>query len=468
MADGDPIPPITAEMLAGLRDQPDTLIQLILRVVAKSEALERRVVELEAKLDQSTPPPPAAPFRRPEHQRKVHRQKPGAKKGHPGHSRRIPESIDEEIEVALPHCPHCQGALDQLHPVTQYVEEILPARPHVSKITTWRGTCAACRCQVNSTHPRQVSHATGAAGVHLGPRAQAIAATLKYDLGLSFSKCTRVLGELFGLSITRGALAQAAHRLREGLQPRYDGLLAELRRSPVVHTDETSWWVDGPGWSLWVFCQDKLTYYRVVKSRSRAQFHEIIPPEYNGVLVSDCLAVYDGATPVQQKCYSHHLKAISAAIAQMGPAYDGSGWLYLVQRLLRKAIELSRERSELEAEDFADRLRGTQIAARTLLEEFQTDPVEEGVRQRLLKQDDHLLCFLEHEGVDATNNLAERQLRPAVIARKVSCGNRTANGARTWECLSSLAVTCRQRAESAIEVFAQALVLTPTAEPGPA
>ena len=86
-------------------------------------------------------------------------------------------------------------------------------------------------------------------------------------------------------------------------------------------------------------------------------------------------------------------------------------------------------------------------------------PQEESVRIRLFKQRDHLFTFLDHDEVDATNNLAERQLRPAVIARKISCGNKTANGARTWQILASLAATCAQRAESFIATLARAAPL---------
>jgi transposase len=79
-----------------------------------------------------------------------------------------------------------------------------------------------------------------------------------------------------------------------------------------------------------------------------------------------------------------------------------------------------------------------------------------GLRNRLAKQRDHLFTFLDHDAVDATNNLAERQLRPAVIARKVSCGNKTPKGARTWQILASLAATCTQRATSFIDAMARA------------
>ena len=76
---------------------------------------------------------------------------------------------------------------------------------------------------------------------------------------------------------------------------------------------------------------------------------------------------------------------------------------------------------------------------------------------RLYKQQDHLFEFLKHDGVDATNNRAERQLRPAVIARKISCGNKTPKGARTFEILASLAATARQRGRSFVTDLTAAL-----------
>jgi transposase len=89
-----------------------------------------------------------------------------------------------------------------------------------------------------------------------------------------------------------------------------------------------------------------------------------------------------------------------------------------------------------------------------LLEPPRSEPNEEAVRKRINKQRDHLFTFLDHD--DATNNLAERQLRPAVIARKISCGNKTPKGTRTWQILASLAATCARRATSFIAALARA------------
>src|ERR1700682_3196833 len=126
-------------------------------------------------------------------------------------------------------------------------------------------------------------------------------------------------------------------------------------------------------------------------------------------------------------------------------------------------LALNYEHSRLSATSgtphFRDLRQGLEHKAVLLLESSRSEPNEEAVRKRLNKQRDHLFTFLDHDGVDATNNLAERQLRPAVIARKISCGNKTQKGARTWQILTSLAATCAQRATSFIAEIARAAPL---------
>jgi transposase len=228
----------------------------------------------------------------------------------------------------------------------------------------------------------------------------------------------------------------------------------------------TSWWVAGPGWWLWVFTTQLLTFYVVAQSRGRCLLSEILGEDFGGVLVSDCLAIYDDATAVQQKCYAHHHKAISKAKA-LHPQ-QGEGFLCEVEAMLRASVALQQQKADLSLQTFSDLRQALQHKALQLLEPPRSEPNEEAVRNRLNKQRDHLFTFLAldlssgrryHDGVDATNNLAERQLRPAVIARKISCGNKTPKGARTWQILASLAATCAQRATSFIAALARAAPL---------
>jgi len=123
------------------------------------------------------------------------------------------------------------------------------------------------------------------------------------------------------------------------------------------------------------------------------------------------------------------------------PGAGASDYLLQVQALLRTALLLKALQGPSSAERFSLCLHTLKTRARARLDNARAPAFEEKVRMRLWKQRDHLFTFLERAEVPATNNLAERQLRPAVIARKISCGNKTEKGAQAWAVLASLAAT---------------------------
>ena len=454
--------------LEGLRDQPEQLIEIILRQAGVIEEQREQIRKLEeqirdlndrnGKLQQRLEDlervvhRPAAPFRIDDKKRLATPRRPGRPKGHAPARRPIPDHIDEYIVVPLPSCPQCQSPLARTDPVVQYIEELPPVRPRVIQLTTHRGQCRQCQCEVRSTHPLQVSLAQGAAAVQLGPQALAVACELNKRHGLTLRRTAQVLKSLFGLSVSAGGLVQAMHRLAGRLSARYEAMIERMRAGPLVHSDETSWWVGQPGWWLWVFADARQTLYHVARGRGREVLTRVLGTDYGGVLVSDCLSIYDGVNPLQQKCYAHHLKAIREAAEQNPTPY-----LEAVRGLLVAAMAL--KETPLPAEKWARHRAALERSAQELLTTPRGQGLEERVRLRLWKQRDHLFTFLDHAGVSATNNLAERQLRPAVIARKLSCGNKTPAGARTWEVLASLAATCVQRGESFAHLIATTCVL---------
>ena len=439
--------------LDGLRNQNVVLAQQL-------EIQAKRMAQLEEALQaaERAAHRQAAPFRIEEKKRLSAPKRPGRKPGHPGTFRHKPDHLDEAIEVQLRSCPHCGGIqFKDQHAIEQLIEDIPSLGPHVTRLTTYQGTCVGCGQSVRSKHPLQMSGAIGAAGVQLGPRALALAADLNKAKGLSMRKTCAVLRDCFGLQLSPGGLSQALDRLAVKVQPQYDAIATELRQAPALHSDETSWWVAGPGWWLWVFTTQLLTFYVVAQSRGRELLSDMLGKDFGGVLVSDCLAIYDDATALQQKCYAHHHKAIRQAKA-LHP-HQGEGFLCELEAMLRAAVALQKQKADLSLESFTDLRQALQYKALQLLEPPRSEPNEEAVRRRLNKQRDHLFTFLDHDGVDATNNLAERQLRPAVIARKISCGNKTPKGAHTWQILASLAATCAQRATSFIAEIARAAPL---------
>lgn len=467
---------MTSSSLQALREEPDKLIEIILNQAAAVEQLGKQIEELKKQNEElqkqirdlndrnnglsskveeleKSAARQAAPFRIADKKRNPDPKKPGRPKGHAGSHRVIPDHVDEEIEVKLECCPHCQRAVEQCRPVVQYIEELPVIRPHVTKLTTYEGACAHCQKQVRSTHPLQVSLAEGAAGVQLGPRALGLAAELNKKHGLTMRRTCAVLRQIFGLGLSPGGLSQALARLAQKLAPAYEKLVARLRDGPYVHSDETSWWVGGPGHWLWVLADKQTTVYQVAEGRGRNVLTEILGMDYAGVLVSDCLSIYDDVNPHQQKCYSHHLKAISKAL-EHGP----NEYLSQLKAMLKAALVL--KSFPAGSPQMAAGRQALEQTAQNLLS-LPRSGIEEKVRRRLHKQQDHLFTFLDHASVEATNNLAERQLRPAVIARKLSCGNKTKQGARTWEILASLAATCGQRLESFANTVSRAAVLSP-------
>jgi transposase len=448
------------------------LVDLALRQAERIADLERRLAELEgrfAELERRVVRG-AAPFARPESKRSPSPKRPGRKGGHEGVFRVRPpdEEIDKRIDIPLEHCPYCGERLapetDQV--IEQTIVEIPPVRPEVIRLRTHRNVCCGCGRRIASSHPLQVSTACGAAGTHLGARSLALAASLNKGFGLTMRKTCAVLRDLVGLSLSPGGLAQALARMAGRLKAADAALLKTVKAEPVLHADETSWWVGGSGFSLWVLTNRVGTCYRVVASRSRAAAEALIG-NYEGVLVSDCLNIYDGLTPHQHKCYAHHLKEISKALED--PSARASAYLQELRALLLGAMALKVEMASLPAARVAPLRQALEVNADRLLERPRTAantgadalPLEEKLRHRLLKQRDHLFTFLDHDAVDATNNLAERQLRPAVISRKLSCGNKTESGAATWQVLTSLAATCRQTGASFADFLAPRLTLEP-------
>jgi len=451
-----------------VREAPQAVVNLVMVMqeqIAELRAEVRRLQERVAELEEQNRPP-TAPFRRRDEQRRANPKKPGRAPGHPGSYRRVPTVVDEEIEVPLPCCPHCAGALEKLTPVEQWIEDLPPVRPQVTHLRTYQGYCAHCDKLVMSHHPRQMSTAMGCAGVQLGARAVAIAAELKHGLGLTLRKTCRALSVMGGLRVSPGGLAQAFQRTAEKLAWEEEKLRTQILAAPVVHTDETSWWQSGPC-SLWVFTtpdsqsQKAATLYRVVAHRDRATLQSIIPPDWPGLLVSDCLAVYDTATARQHKCYAHHLRALKTARRDENPqAAAAEPWLKKAGAFFKSAMELKERQPQLAPTECAAQRAILEARANELFETERGDPAQEHFRRRIAKQRDHLLSFLDEPAADATNNLAERQLRPAVIARKLSCGNKTARGAYAWQTLASLAATCSQRASDFVAFLAPRLPLT--------
>lgn len=448
------------EIIKGLRRELRQLRQQVAQLEAENQRLRADNQQLREQLDEARriAARPTAPFRRPEPKKipPEKQKRPGRKVGHPGVCRAVPEQIDEHITVPLDRCPHCDGPVSDCQVLEQIIEEIVPARPRVVKIITYCGTCKNCG-EVRSRHPLQTSLGQGAAKVQLGPRALAMAANLNKVHGLTMRKTCAVLQDLTGLRLTPGGLSQALSRVAERVQGEYDKLIDSIRASPAAFVDETSWWVGGPGWWLWVFTSPGTTVYHVDQSRGSQVVEEVLGDDFAGMMVSDCLSSYDPAPYRKHKCIAHHLRAI--AEAEKLPGTPDCSYLRQWRLLFKAVIGLYGSREFMSREEFADKRRRMEAWVDELLGQPRGQTGDVKIQNRLRKQRPHLLGCLYEPAAEPTNNRAERSLRPAVIARKLSCGNKTERGRDCWQILASLGATCRQRAQDFVKFLASRLPL---------
>ena len=234
-----------SEAVDRLSREKEELGAINTRLLAEKLGLERENAKLKEELEKAqeridelerTAARQAAPFRRREALKVAEPKRPGRPVGHRGLWRERPRHVDEVVEVPLAACPQCGGAVQDRSPLTQYIEELPPVRPIVTRLTTWKGICPQCG-EVHSTHPLQVSQAQGAAGVHLGPRAIAWAALLNKQFGIPMRKTCSILARGFGLKLSAGGLAQMLHRVADKLRPQYEALKEQVRNSAVNYMD---------------------------------------------------------------------------------------------------------------------------------------------------------------------------------------------------------------------------------------
>jgi hypothetical protein len=425
--------------------------------------------QLQEKLDEQTRTAArqAAPFRRRE-SRKVpdgSQKRPGRPPGHPGVHRAVPDHVDESADVPLTGCPHCGGPVTALEPIEQFIEEIPPVQPRVIHLVTYRGRCVTCG-EVHSSHPLQTSTATGAAKTQLGPRAHALAAALNKQFGLTMRKTCRVLQLFAGLALSPGGLAQAVQRTAAKVLPAFEGLVLDVRGAAAVFADETSWYVGAPGYWLWTFTTADTTVYHVDKSRGRQVVLETLGEHFAGILVSDCLAGYENLPYRTHKCIGHHLKKIAAARDR--PDTKDPSYLNQWKLLFTMVNALWKHRADLGEEEFVRQRGHLEVWLDRLLGEPRTQPGDVAIQRRIGKRRGVVLGCLFDPAAEPTNNRAERSLRdPGVIARKVSCGNKTEAGKAAWERLTSLAMTCQQRCHDFASWLAACLPLDASVTPVP-
>jgi transposase len=428
----------------------EQLLAIIAELQATVTALRAELAEVKRRQQRQ-----AAPFSTGE---RVSRPKPPGRRAGEGtfEYRRAPEAATVtgaavEVPVTSEVCPRCGGELEPPTSESAWVTD-LPETPQ-PQVTEYR--VAVCRCRrcgrvVRGTHPDLAADQYGATAHRLGPRLLATAHLLHYGLGVPQRKVPAILVELAGVQVTQSALAQDAQRRTAGaVGAAYQQLRTELREAPAVHTDDTGWRIGGEPAYLMVFRSLRTTVYQIRGRHRNEEVREVIPSDYHGVLCTDRGRSYDAkelAQVKQQKCLSHIQRSLSEVlVTKYG---RGRSFTKQLKVLLTEALVLWRQQRAGVVPDYLDRVR--ELEAR-LTRHLRDRSLPDRDNQRLLNdlgwhhEQGNLVRFLHDRQVEPTNNTAERALRPAVIARKVSQCSKNQHGAESFAAFASLCQTLAQR-----------------------
>ena len=430
--------------------QHDDLIALVIRqqeqlarLTATNEELRKEVASLQRAGKRQ-----AAPFSKGGRVSKPKR--PGRKPGTGLFSYRKPPSPDEvteplvDVAVSGDTCPGCGGRLEHEGVGVAYVTDIPPIpRPQVRGYRVQICRCRSCGRQVRGRHPDVAPDQYGASAHRVGRRVMAAAHVLHYGVGVPVRRVPAVLRALTGVELSQGAITQDALRRAKGaVGDAYHKLRSSVRGSGVVHTDDTGWRVDGERAFLMAFETDEATVYQVRARHRNEEVREVVPSDYGGVMVTDRGRSYDAQAlsgVKQQKCLAHVLRSISEVVETKRGR--GRSFGKRLSGLLREAMELRGAYRRGEAADFAteaERLR------REVSYHLRDRPMADADNWRLQNElgwhDDRgsLLRFLDDPDIEPTNNRAERALRGAVIARKVSHCSKNEGGADAFSAFTSV------------------------------
>ena len=365
-------------------------------------------------------------------------RKRGAQPGHPGHSRKLypPDACQSTFEHRPEICAHCGEALsgDDPAPYRHQIVELPPMVPMVIEHRLHALCCEHCGKTTRSPLPTAV-HPGG-----YGERLSGGGALLSGAYRQSHQQVKTCLAALFEIEISTGSINRLRREVSEALAQPVAEAQAYVQREAVVHSDETSFRQgnsDGQneakkqGW-LWVLVTPVVSLFTILLSRSQAAAKTLIGEAFDGIVVSDRYSGYSWIDLRQRQVCWAHLKRDFTRIAERCGVSQAIGAGLLAQEKALFELWYQVRDGTLSRTTFAELVQPIRVALKALLEEGasyaigprEKTPLAKTVRtcQQLLRVEPALWTFVTVAGVEPTNNIAERSLRPGVIWKHISFG----------------------------------------------
>lgn len=440
----------------------DDLIALILAQHAQLEAqagqisgLTARIAELEAKLAAPTKTPDNSSLPPSKGQKPNLPDRPKKPRGgRPGVARALAEHPDRIIEATLTTCPHCAHAfgpadLPDIHAYDHI--DLPPLRPIVTRINRHRGVCPCCQKRVAAPSPEGFDP-----GSPFGPGLSALIIHLHVTQAISFQRLVWLMAEVFGVTISEGAIANILARAQAPLVAAAEPLAQAVRTSQVVGSDETSARVGGKTWWQWVLLSSTAIYHVIADTRAAGVVTDFLNGTQPEVWVADRYAGQLGHGAVRQMCLAHLLRDANYAIEE-----GCNGFALEFKWLLLRAISIGRRRPSLKDRTLHQYHADLQRRLDRLLSHQPDKPASRRLFKAMRRDRGDLFRFVTRRDVPYTNNACERALRPSVIFRKVTGCFRSKWGAEVYAAAASVIATGRLHGLTALQAVSNALAGKP-------
>ena len=427
------------------------------------DQLQRQLLELQQKLDRnsrnSSIPPSANPPHAPPPVIKTPTGRHiGAQPGHRGHHRQMlpAERVDEVIEHRPARCERCRrrlpdggGEVGGRHQVMELPERAVAVREHRA-MSVW---CPHCGHVTRGLIPAAIRKSV------CGERLSAAVCLISSRVHGSRRIAAELLEDVLRAPLSLGGVSAREREMTCALAGDYRRLQRSVRQAPVKHVDETGW--KRAAKVLWVAATPTAAVFHLDRTRSRLALHRLLGETIAGVLCTDRYGIYERHPPrLRQLCWSHLKRDFVAQQEQPGPAGRWGKRASELTEVLFQQWHRFRQ-GQITRATLRRRLTPVRQRMRRLLLQGVRSGIAlpEGLCANLLRLEPAMWTFLRQEGVEPTNNHAERMLRPAVQWRKKSLGSHCEAGCRYAERMLSIIQTCRLRGRSVMSHLEQALRL---------
>lgn len=413
------------------------------------ERMAARIAELEAALSKPkktssnshTPPSQDGPGKK---NRAASKGKRKARPSRPGSARPLTKDPDRTERRRVDACPHCGAAVspDRQRCRHRYDHiDIPPIRPVVTRIELFGGRCGCCGRRYRADAP-----ADRMPGTPFGPNIRALLLYLHHAHHVGFERLSRMFGELFGLSISEGAIANVFARIRTGLDEARAAIRKKLVGARVIASDETTTRVDGVTHWQWVFVSDQAVLHEIAPRRAKCVAEGVLGGHRPGVWISDRYAGQQDLADAHQVCLAHVLRDVQYAIDCGDTVFAPK-----IRDHLRWAIRVGKRRPRLKDGTLVAYAAKAERRLDALLGVPAAHPAGKILQRQIKAWRTKFFVFLTDRDVPPTNNVSVREIRPSVVFRKVTNGFRSDWGAQVHAGYRSVTGTARLKGQTAFE-----------------